>query len=70
MVYNRISLGILRYGPDRTGLDKRAYMVVGTNYFIYLYHSCIIWHKFISTPLFHKIDFIYICIYLINIGNL
>ena len=65
MVYNRISLGILRYGPAGP-----AYMVVGTNYFIYLYHSCIIWHKFISTPLFHKIDFIYICIYLINIGNL
>lgn len=70
MVYNRISLGILRYCPDRTRLDKRTYMVVGTNCFIYLYHSCIIWHKFISTALFHKIDFIYICIHLINIGKL
>ena len=45
-------------------------MVVGANCFIYLYHSSIIWHKFISTSLFHKIDFIYICIYLINIGKL
>lgn len=70
MVYNRIPLGILRYCPDRTCLDKRTYMVVGANCFIYLYHSCIIWHKFILTALFHKIDFIYICIYLINIGNL
>lgn len=70
MVNHRISLGILRYGPDWTCLDKRAYVVVGANCFIYLYHSCIIWHKFISTALFHKIDFIYICIYSINIGKL
>ena len=39
VIYYRITVGILRNGVDRTQLDKRAYMIVRTNVFIYSYHN-------------------------------
>ncbi len=37
-------------------------MVVGAYLLVYLYHSCIFFHKISAIILFEEIDFVYFCI--------